>query len=369
MTLKSKANLNKTTKGNLQNSKKMRTNKSKKNSFRSNKNKAKNQRRLSKSTKKYSKSNQRGGKPPFSSFLKNLYPSSNSPTPENDDLREENSPTPENDDSRKEKLELILNDIKTINDSKIIPAFRDFDFKGEKGYWYEFPISRNGVTTKSIWVLQKSEPSIKDRTSNSQGNGNSVSQPEATLENHEGNTSKQLEFKSGLNPNLKAVEEARLTPEEEEALLKKFLSEELTDQKFEQYLKGRFSNLEILLRKKVSLTFSNDSKQSNEGIIFAEWNSLPDDYHVSLPSEGGSYYSLARKFVDRKKKDTEHSNTAYQGVRGHLKYPEISLVNHKIPVTELETDKIPVTELETDLLKCYCHNEISKERRSLESYP
>lgn len=276
--------------------------------------------------------------------------------------------TPKNDDFTKEKLESILNDIKSINDSEIKPAFEDFDFKGEKGYLYEFPISRNGVTTKSIWVLQKSEPSIKDRTSNSQGNGNSVSQPEATLENHEGNTSKQLEFKSGLNPNLKAVEEARLTPEKEEALLKEFLSEELTDQEFEQYLKGRFSNLEILLRKQVSLKLEKDPNQPDEGILFATLYSLPNDYHVSLPSKGCSYYFLTKKFVDKTKVE-EYSNTAFQALRGYPKYSEISLVNPEIPVTELETDKISVTELETDLLKCYCHNEISKERRSLESYP
>ena len=65
MSLKSKANLRKTTKGNLQKSKKMGANKSKKNSFRSNKNKGKNQKRLSKSKKRYSKSNQKGGRYDF----------------------------------------------------------------------------------------------------------------------------------------------------------------------------------------------------------------------------------------------------------------------------------------------------------------
>lgn len=320
MTLKSKANLNKTTKGNLQKSKKMRTNKSKKNSFRSNKNKAKNQRRLSKSTKKYSKSNQRGGKLSFSSFFKNLYPSSNSPTPENDDFTKENSPTPENDDSRKEKLELILNDIKIINDSEIKPAFGDFDLEGEKGYWYKFPIPREN-DTKSIWVLQKkTEPLIKEPESNSQGS----------------------------DPHLKAEEEALLK--------KKFLSDKSTDQAFEKYLKGQFSNLEILLRKKVTLEFEDTDAQN---INFAtwnldhpNWNVGPDGYHVSLPLNG--WYSFGQKeFVNKEKKNLEIERISPSVVES--KYPVISLFNPNIPVTKLEAD----------LLKCYCHNEISKKRRYL----
>lgn len=151
MSLKSKANLRKTTKGNLRESKKMGTNKSKKNSFRSNKNKGKNQKRLSKSKKRYSKSNQKGGKDPRLARERWLV--------KNSDPKMLTQTAWGNYSSMFSNIvkAALGKNMKDVSDFEVglfdVSNYEERERKKYQGRtWYKFPVTKQGLK-KCIWVL------------------------------------------------------------------------------------------------------------------------------------------------------------------------------------------------------------------------
>ena len=252
MTLKSKANLRKTTKGNLRESKKMGTNKSKKNSFRSNKNKGKNQKRLSKSKKRYSKSNQKGGGlvdnsnliawGNYSSMFSNIV----------------NAALGKNMDAVS-GFEVGQFDVSNYEEQK-----RE-KYKGRT--WYKFPVTRKDLNTrqdlkKCIWVLAP----IKEL----QATNEHVSFQDFIKELQA--TNEHVSFQDFIDrTNQKGGKDPRLA--RERALDKWLESYVRNDKDFEKYLRENLGNQEILIRKPVQGELGGDPNKYYIG-------SLIDDYYV-----------------------------------------------------------------------------------------